>query len=418
MSGDREHPTVLATLREMDGTVRVLVLGNLISNLASFLNAFLVLFLTDEGFTAWESSVVFTALMIGRISGSAVGGAAADRFGYRRVIVGSMVGTAVLTAALVHVPNMWAGIAVAGGAGLTATAFRPAAQAWVVELTPKDRQVMVFSVMRLTFNVGSTLGPMGAALLLTYSSFATLFYVDAATSLAFGVVALVLLRSVETRRAGGAEDGRADRAGYRQVLADRRFVVVVLGLFLTAIAYIQSSAALPLYVTGSGRTERVYAMLLTLNGAMVILFEVLLSKWTQRLPIGLPMAAGMALLGVGHLLYTGPDALAMLLLATMVWTFGEVVAAPSMMAYPGLVAPAHLRGRYIAAATVPQQIGYAIGPMIGIAAWQAWGSGVWLLTGACGLAAAVLVAAGAGVARRRSEAEAEPAAVTAAADGD
>ncbi|NED54235.1 MFS transporter, partial [Micromonospora aurantiaca] len=69
-----EHPTILATLRGMSGTVRILVLGNLVINLAAFLNAFLVLFLTDRGFSAWESGVVLTALMIGRISGSAAGG--------------------------------------------------------------------------------------------------------------------------------------------------------------------------------------------------------------------------------------------------------------------------------------------------------------------------------------------------------
>ncbi|WP_141579608.1 MFS transporter [Actinomadura sp. WMMA1423] len=403
-----EHPTILATLREMSGTVRILVLGNLVSNLAAFLNAFLVLFLTGEGFSAWESGVVLTALMIGRISGSAVGGAAADRVGYRWVIVGSMAGTAVLTAALVHVPNMWVGALVAGGAGLTATAYRPAAMAWVVELTPKDRHVMVFSVLRLTFNVGSTVGPMGAALLLTYASYHALFYVDAATSLAFGVIAYVALRSDAEPETGGGGSG-GERAGYGQVLADRRFMLVVLGLFLTAMTYIQSSAALPLFVTGSGHDERMFAMLLTVNGGIVIAFEVLLSKWLQRLPIGVPMALGMAMLGVGHLIYTGPTPVALLLLATVVWTFGEIIAAPSMMAYPGLVAPPALRARYIAAATIPQQVGYAVGPMIGVAAWHAWGSGVWVLTGAFGLVGAAAVAAGAGLARRRPAQEPEPA---------
>ncbi|MFD0538986.1 MFS transporter [Actinomadura luteofluorescens] len=167
------------------------------------------------------------------------------------------------------------------------------------------------------------------------------------------------------------------------------------------MAYIQSSAALPLFVTGSGHTEKVYAALLSVNGFMVIAFEVLLSKWTQRLPIGVPMALGMAMLGVGHLVYTGPSPVTMLILATVVWTAGEIIAAPSMMAYPGLVAPSALRARYIAAATVPQHVGYAVGPMIGIAAWHAWGSGVWVLTGACGLLAGLLVLAGAGVSRRR-----------------
>jgi MFS family permease len=416
MSSAEPHPTVLSTLRGMSGPVRILVLGNLISNLAAFLNAFLVLFLIGRGFSAGESGVVLTALMVGRISGSAVGGAVADRVGYRWVIVGSMTGTAVLTAALVHVPNVWAGALVTYGAGLTANAYRPAAMAWVVELTPKDRHVMVFSVLRLTFNVGATVGPLGAALLLAYASYDTLFYVDAATSLAFGVVAFAALGPGREPASGGgkaADDG--ERPGYGRVLADRRFMLVVLGLFLTALAYIQSSAALPLFVKGSGHSEQVYAALLTVNGFIVITCEVLLSKWTQRLPIGVPMAAGMAMLGVGHLIFAGPTPVAMLVFATVVWTFGEVIAAPSMMAYPGLVAPAALRARYIGAATVPQQVGYAVGPMIGTAGWHAWGSGVWVLTGGFALAAAVLVAAGAGLRRRRPEPEpAEPALASAA----
>ena len=101
-----EHATVFGTLREMPGTVRVLIVGNLITNLAAFLNAFLVLFLTQRGFSAFESGVAFTALMVGRISGTAVGGAVADRIGYRLVIVWSMIGSAVLTALMVHVPNL------------------------------------------------------------------------------------------------------------------------------------------------------------------------------------------------------------------------------------------------------------------------------------------------------------------------
>ncbi|WP_329242568.1 MFS transporter [Actinoallomurus sp. NBC_01490] len=412
MTTGEPHPTVLSTLRTMSGPVRVLVLGNLISNLAAFLNAFLVLFLTGQGFSAGESGVVLMALMVGRISGSAVGGSVADRIGYRWVVTGSMAGTAVLTAAIVHVPNVWVGALVACGAGLTANAYRPAAMAWIVAETPKDRHVMVFSLLRLTFNVGSTVGPLGAALLLAYASYDALFYVDAATSLAFGAVAFAALGPGRepAPAAAGKTAKQEERPGYGRVLADRRFLLVVLGLFLTALAYIQSSAALPLFVKGSGHSAQVYATLLTVNGFMVIACEVLLSKWTQRLPIGVPMAAGMALLGVGHLLYTGPSPVAMLVLATVVWTFGEVVAAPSMMAYPGLVAPPALRARYIGAATTPQQVGYAVGPLIGTAGWHAWGSGVWVLTGGFALAGAVFVAAGAGLRRRRVEPEpAEPA---------
>lgn len=421
MSGTNEaHATVLGTVREMPRTVRVLVAGNLITNLAAFLNAFLVLFLTQRGFSAFDSGVAFTALMAGRISGTAVGGAAADRIGHRLVIVWSMLGSAVLTALLVHAPNLPAIVVVALLAGVFNQAYRPAAQAWVVELTPVNRQVMVFSFLRLTFNLGSTLGPLGAALVLAYASYGVLFYADATGSLVFGLVALAALKPdarpepdarpdldarpdpgarPEGREPGGTPEAPS-RGGYRQVLTDGRFVLFVLGLFLTAVTYIQLSATLPLFVAHTGHGKQLFALLLAINGFVVIVFEVLLSKWTQRLPIGLPMSAGMALLGIGYLMYLGPSGVAFLVLATVVWTFGEVVATPSMMAYPGMVAPPALRGRYIAAATVPQQAGYSVGPLIGVAAWQWWGEDVFLVVAPFALVAAVLTAVGAGLRHR------------------
>lgn len=395
------HATVFGTMREMPGTVRVLVAGNLITNLAAFLNAFLVLFLTQRGFSAFDSGVAFTALMVGRISGTAVGGAAADRIGYRLVIVGSMLGSAALTALLVHAPNLPSIVVVALLAGVFNQAYRPAAQAWVVELTPMNRQVMVFSFLRLTFNLGSTLGPLGAALVLVYYSYTVLFYADATGSLVFGLVALVALKpGARPDKPAPHASETAPRGGYRQVLADGRFVLFVVGLFLTAITYIQLSATLPLFVTHTGHGKQMFALLLAVNGFVVIVFEVLLSKWTQRLPIGLPMSAGMALLGIGYLMYLGPSSVALLVVATVVWTFGEVVATPSMMAYPGMVAPPALRGRYIAAATVPQQAGYSVGPLIGVVAWQWWGENVFLVVAPFALVAAVLTAFGAGLRHR------------------
>ncbi|MFC5180684.1 MFS transporter [Actinomadura harenae] len=404
----------------MSSTVRVLMLGNLVSNLAAFLNAFLVLYLLHEGFSAWESGVALTALMVGRVLGSAVGGAAADRFGYRWTIIGSTAATAVLTAAIVYVPNVWAAVVVSAAAGLTATAFRPAAMARVVELTPDERHVMTFSIWRATFNIGSTLGPLTAALLLTwFGSYVPLFFADAATSLCYCLVALLVLPA-DAARTEPKQDEKAEKQpapGYGKVLTDGRFMLVVLGLFLTSVAYIQMNSSLPLFVTGSGFDSRIYAVMLAINGFMVIALEIWLSKWTQKAPIGLPMTAGMALLGLGYLAYLGPSQTWVLMAGTIVWTCGELIAAPSMLAYPGLVAPAALRGRYIGLATLATQIAYSVGPVAGVTAWHLWGTRLWVLTGVCAGAAAVCVAVGAGLTTRprqrqmhvSTEPESEPA---------
>jgi len=414
MSTADPHPTITGTVRTMSRTARLLILGIFVNNLTAFLNAFLVLFLVHRGFSAWHGGLALAALLVGRVFGTAAGGALTDRIGYRWTIVGSMGAGAALIVLLVHAPDPWLAIGIAGATGVVMQAYLPAAMAWLVELTPRNQQVMVFALQRLAFNVGATVGPLMAALLVAYS-YDLLFYADAAASLGFCLIALTLLpagRTRDTSQAGYTGTDLATQAGYGQVFADTRFMLVTAGLFLTAVAYIQMSVTLPLFVVGTGNSERIYALLLSVNGFVVIALELLLSKWTQRLPVGLPMALGMGLLSLGHLLYLAPGEVSMLVVATVTWTLGEVVAAPSMMAYPGLVAPDDLRGRYIAAATAPQQAGYAIGPLVGVAAWQLWGSAVWLVTGACAALAVVLVVAGAGVRgtpTRRPEPAATPA---------
>ena len=56
---------------------------------------------------------------------------------------------------------------------------------------------------------------------------------------------------------------------------------------------------------------------------------------------------------------------------------------------------------------MPQQAGYSVGPLVGVAAWEWWGDGVWLVVGPFALVAAVLVAIGAGLRRRPDPADAE-----------
>ena len=265
MSTAESHATVFGTVREMSTTVRVLVVGNLITNLAAFLNAFLVLFLTHAGlFRVRQRRGVHRA--DGRPDlrhRRGRGRRRPDRVpaGHHLVDVGS----AVLTALLVHAPNLWTIVVVAVLAGIFNQAYRPAAQAWVVELTPMNRQVMVFSFLRLTFNLGATLGPLGAALLLVYYSYTCCSTRTPTGSLAFGLVALVALSRtgrVQPTDAASHERAAAKRAGYRHG-ADRRAVRAVRRSASSSPRSPTSSSRHAAAVRHApGHTEQTYALLL------------------------------------------------------------------------------------------------------------------------------------------------------------
>lgn len=386
------RPSVVQTLRGIPGPIWLVLVGMLINRLGNFLQIYLVLYLTDKGFSTSAAAFTLGAYGVGSVVGVLAGGSISDRVGYAWTIVGSMALAGLLTLSLVYLDSLPVVITVAAVIGIAAQAYRPASSALLVEATPEEHHVMVFAVYRMAFNLGTTAGPLLGALLISYS-YDLMFYIDAVTSVGFALFALVLVKTGQA--AGpGARDPRADGASYLAVLRDRRYLLFLLALFLNAVVYIQHTSALPLQLKADGHGATFYSTLLSLNAAMVICLELLFTKYVQHLPGRFAVALGVGLVGVGMNLYVAGPGMAMFVIATVVWTVGEMIGTPTASAWPGKVAPAHLRGRYIAASAFPMQIGYAVGPVIGIAAWQASAASVWWLCGALTAVAVVVTLIG------------------------
>ncbi|GAA2974180.1 MFS transporter [Actinokineospora diospyrosa] len=402
MANSTDHPSVVQTLRQISRPVWLLLVGMLVNRLGNFLQIYLVLYLTQKGFSEPAAGIALGAYGVGSVVGVLLGGTISDRFGYRWTIVVSMAGAGLLTALLVHLTVLWAVLAVAAATGLLAQAYRPASSAMLVELTPDKHHVMVFAVYRLAFNLGTTAGPLLGVLLISYS-YDLMFYVDAITSVVFALFALRLPHTVTSAKDEPTAD-TAPRKSYLTVLSDRGYSLFMLALFLNAVVYIQHVSVLPLQVTADGHAPGLYAVLLSLNAVVVIALELPFTKFVQRLPAKIAVALGVGLVGVGMNLYVAGPAIAMFVVATLVWTLGEIIGTPTASAYPGQVAPPGLRGRYIAAAAFPMQIGYAVGPALGVALWTVWKDGVWW--GSSVITVVAVVAALVGM--RRPTASAEP----------
>jgi MFS family permease len=393
MSAGPDHPSFLRTARDISPPVWALLAGMFVNKLGSFVQVFLVLLLVHRGYSSATAGLALGAYGAGAIAGVVAGGSVTDRVGYRWTIAGSMALAAVLTAALLVVGQPLIVLLVSAAIGATAQAYRPASSAMLSELTPANQQVMVFAIYRLALNLGMTAGPLLGVLLIS-ASYDLLLWVDAATSLAFAVVAAALLGRPVPAAVPGT--GVAGRRGYAGLLADRRFLLVLAALFVSQVVYIQYLAVLPLHLQARGVAVQVYGGLVSLNALVVICCEVPITQYVQRLPARVAVMLGMGLIGAGLTLYLLPAGLAGLVVATLVWSLGETIGSPAVSAYPGQVAPPDLRGRYMAAAGASAQLGYAVGPVLGVAAWAGLGAGVWAL---CGLVT-ILAVAGIGAGMR------------------
>jgi len=382
--------TMRSDLRQMPRPAWFLFAGSFVNRFGSFVLPFLVLYLTRRGYTPAQAGFAVSAYGVGGIGAAAVGGHLADRVGRRETIAASMLSSAAVMVALSQATNLALILALTGLAGLTSEAYRPASSALLADLVPEGRRVTAFAAYRFAINLGFSAGPAVAGLL-AERAFVLVFLGDAVTSAVFGVMALVLLpatRAAAPRAAGEAGDRPSAR---RTILSDVPFLLFLTSSTAVAIVYFQQEAALPLQVIADGHSTAIYGSLISLNGLVVTLIELPFSSITRRLPARRVIAAGSVLLGAGFgatALVTSAPALAA---TVVVWTLGEIVAAPVSAAYVADISPPHMRGRYAGAWGMTYGLGLIVGPALGTAVYAASPDLLWGGCVALGLVSAALI---------------------------
>lgn len=375
---------ILLTLRESPVGVKALLAGVFVNRLGSFVQIFLVVFMTKHGFTNFQAGTALSIYGVGGFVGILIGGTLAARLGARGATVLSMTGTAVLVLGVLYVRYFPALLVIVLLVSAVGTLYRPASAALLSELSLPERKLMVFAIYRLALNLGTTAAPLIGVALIKFS-YGLLFWGEALTALAYAGIAIVALPPRVKPQSSAAEPEADTRAigGYIAVLADWRFGLFLLALLVNSVVYIQYVAVLPLAVATAGQKVSLYGALVALNGLIVITCELLMTKLTQNLPSRAVAMAGFALLGVGMALYAAPLGAAIFVIGTLVWSLAEIVAGPTMFAYPAIIGPERLRPRYIASGQLVFNFGLAVGPAVGVAIWNSIGRSFWVV---CGLA--------------------------------
>ena len=383
---------VLATYRQTPPAVKAILAGVFVGRLAGFLVIFLVVFLTQRGFTTGQAGFALGIYGAGAVVGSFVGGWATDRLSARAATAISMLGAPVLIVSILYLKAFPLVVLAVFGVGTVGQLYRPAAQYLITELTPPSQLVMVTAMQRLALNLGTTVTPLVGTALLSIS-YGLLFWAEAVASVAYGLIALVALpprrKPVETPGGTGLAP---PQVGYRAVLSDWRYLFFLAAVFFITAVYTQYTAALPLAIVDSGLSLWWYSAVVSLNAFIVATCEVLATKWVQTWPMRVTALSGFGLVAIGYTVYAIGITPALLILGTIIWTASEITGAPTTFAYPGMVAPVHLRGRYIGAMQTTFGLASTIGPVVGLAIWAAagdavfgWAAGVAALSTLCAL---------------------------------
>ncbi len=370
----------------MPRPVWILFAGTFLNKFGAFVVPFLALYMTGRGFSATQAGAAMGAYGAGHFLACVVGGHLADSLGRRATLALSMFSTAVAMLALSQARSfeMIAGLAFV--VGLTGELYRPACSALLADLVPEGQRVRAFAAYRMAFNAGWALGPATAGLLAEHS-YLWLFVGDAITSALYGVIALLFLpagvRSVKAEANWGAALAVMRR--------DAQFQRVALSSLLMGFVFFQMVTTYGLYVTSLGHPAWVYGAIISLNGALVVFFELPLTKVSQRFGFEQTMAAGYLLTGLGFAANVFASSVPGLVACLIVFSVGEMLTMPLAAAKVADLAPAHMRGRYMGAFGFTWALALIAGPMAGTWLFHAHPAALWIASALTGVLAALAI---------------------------
>jgi MFS family permease len=134
---------------------------------------------------------------------------------------------------------------------------------------------------------------------------------------------------------------------------------------LMALVYMNMNTTLGVYLRDAhGIPEAGYGWILSLNAAMVVLFQFPITRRIENLPPLLMMALGTLLYAIGFAMYGFVSIYVLFLLAMVIITIGEMIVAPVGQALVAKFSPEDMRGRYMAVFGFSWAIPFAIGPYL------------------------------------------------------
>ncbi len=347
-----------------------------------------------------------------------LGGALADRYGYRRMLLVafSLLATGYFAAGHASAYGLvFLGLLVmATGSGL----FKPIISGTIARTTDARTSAFGFGIYYWTINLGAFVAPLVVSWLKGFSW----SYVFVASSL---YCALMLLPTLfvfrEPERPASTKPLREVLAGAAEVLGDARFMLMIVVYASFWILYFQSFGSVLWYLRDVVDKEPVSAAMTGLlhrlgfdatfrfdiehvtviNAGTIVLLQVLVSRIVAARPALQTMVAGM-LIGAGGFALLATSVNPWVFVAGIsLFSIGEMTAHPKYYSFIGLVAPQDRKAVYMGYAFLYGVFGSLLGsnlgaflyarmiePVLGTAAVAGRARVFWLLFTALDVAAA------------------------------
>ncbi|MFJ2155043.1 MDR family MFS transporter [Streptomyces sp. NPDC087856] len=346
--------TVALARTPLSPLLRLLILTQLAFNIGFFaVLPFLAEHLADViGMAGWLVGLVLGLRTFSQQGLFVVGGALADRYGVRPVV---LAGCALRIAGfgwLGYAGDTWSVVGAVLLIGFAAALFSPAVESEVArqavewEATGGGSRTRVLALFTVSGQVGAFVGPLIGALLLA---------VDFRVACLAGAGVFVLVLAGHAWLLPQHIPGRTcitEKGGVRDLARNRPFLALCCAYGAYLLAYNQLYLALPEEVERAAGSQAPLAWLFALSSLLVVTAQLPVTRWAgERLDPRRSMTAGLSLIAVGFALVaiarpaelTGTAGMLPATGFVVLLTLGQMLIAPVARAWvPDLAEPGRL----------------------------------------------------------------------------
>jgi MFS family permease len=354
-------------VRQFDRNLWVLCVGWFVGALG-FAAAipFLSIYFHDQlGMSMTEIGLFFGAMALVRAVFQAVGGEISDRMSRKNLLVYAQIFRAVaflgLGLAIDYDLGFWPIAIFMTVNSIFGAIYFPALHALVSDILPEKKRLDGYALTRSAGNLGWAVGPAIGGFM-AHTSYAGLFYIAAAILLVSGLIFWSIFRPPPHAR-------REEAFRFSYLLAlknDKRLATHCLLSFLLFLVVAQLMAPFSVYAVGiAGLSEIQLGYLYTINGLMVALAQVAVTKLLGKVRFTTQLAIGSLFYFVGYGATGLSGNYAYLVAVIVVVTSGEIIGSPPSLTLTSRMAPEKQIGRYMGVYSFFTTAGWSLGPLYG-----------------------------------------------------
>jgi predicted MFS family arabinose efflux permease len=376
---------------EIDRALRPLLAVSLTASLAgSAFWSFMAIWAIDElGASSRQLAVGF---LVGAAAAGVVGyagGHLSDHFGRRRLMLAGQTALFLLAPLFLLVDHQVAfGLGLMVTTGAFASLGGSVGQALVADLVPPDRHEAGYATVRVSNNLGVTMGPPIGSLFLVLGGWHALFIGVALLAAGAWLLSFRLLPA----RGAFSPEAPPERGSLGVITRDRLFLVFLASSLFAWMVYVAYETVLPVSLVDThGLAPAAWGVLLVVNPVLVTLCQMRLTRAVERVPPAPKLVAAMLLMGLPFLLFGVSAAIPVILAVLILFVIGEMLWVPTSQAIVAGLAPEDIRGAYMGAFGSMGAAGFALAPFSALQVRAASGDdAMWAMFAVIAVASALL----------------------------